>query len=216
MRMKVSATAFGVAFAASVFTMATPADELSLDAAKTSAARGDMAALVSYAEALRDGWAWGLLYVEGMRLVDLRTQYSQAAEEKEPLMKHIRCVQGLSSQDLVTKALKMNPSTPGASSKVDTFHAAVGTTISTLCPSPSLEIQSAQHPVMNAWVLVVGTLVQGGGGTHVEVIPQATTNGHAFPTLNSCQVKLLEWEHKMSADGVNKNWYVLSCVNVFK
>jgi hypothetical protein len=69
---------------------------------------------------------------------------------------------------------------------------------------------------MNAWILVLATLVQGGGGSHVEVIAQATTNGHAFPTLNSCQVSLLDWEHKMTADDMNKNSYAFSCIKVFK
>lgn len=50
----------------------------------------------------------------------------------------------------------------------------------------------------------------------MEVIAQATTNGYAFPTLNSCQVSLLDWEHKMAARGINKNWYALSCIKVFK
>jgi hypothetical protein len=50
----------------------------------------------------------------------------------------------------------------------------------------------------------------------VEVSAQATMNGHAFPTLNSCQVSLLDWEHKMTADGMNKNSYAFSCIKVFK
>lgn len=69
---------------------------------------------------------------------------------------------------------------------------------------------------MNAWILVLAVQVQGGGGSHVEVSAQATTNGYAFATLEACQVSLLDWEHKMAADGVNKNWYALSCIKVFK
>lgn len=69
---------------------------------------------------------------------------------------------------------------------------------------------------MQAWILVLATLVQGAGGPHVEVDAQATSNGNAFPTLNACQVSLLDWEHKMAAAGMNKNWYRLKCMKVFK
>jgi hypothetical protein len=216
-RMKVLRIATAMVFlVASVFTTATPAVELSLDAARASAAKGDTAVLASYAAALRDGWFWGIGMIAGNQLVDPRT-YSADAAEKEPLMQQMRCVQKLKPQDLVTKALNMNPSRPDLPSKVDTFSRALTLTIADLCPSPSLEInKSEQHPVMKAWILVIATQVQGGGGNHVELIAQATTNGHAFPTLDACQVSLLDWEHKMSADGINKNSYALSCIKTFK
>jgi hypothetical protein len=189
----------------------TPAGELSLDAARASAAKGDTANLVSYAGALRDGWFWAIGMIDGNQLVDPRTP-SEATAEKEPLRLQMRCVQKLKPKDLVTKALNTDPS-----SKIDTFSQALTSTIADLCPAPSLEIKSEHHPVVaNAWILVVGAQVHAGGGTHVELIAQATTNGHAFPTLNACQVSLLDWEHKMSVDGLNKNAYALSCIKAFK
>jgi hypothetical protein len=128
---------------ASVFSMSSRAEDLSLEAAKTAAAKGDTAMLVRYAEAVRYGWTNGLLYIDAMTLVDPRT-YSPATTEKEPLRKHIRCVQRLTSADLVAKALSLNPSQPDMSSKVDTFSLALGITISRLCPPPSLVIKSGQ------------------------------------------------------------------------
>jgi hypothetical protein len=206
---KVFVMAIGAALAAT----ATPADDFSLDAARASAAKEGTAMLVSYAGALRDGWAWGIGMIDANQLVDPRA-HSEATAEKEPIRQQMRCIQRLKPEDLVTKALNMHPSRP--SSKVDTFYQALTMTIADLCPSPSLEIKSERHPVMKAWILVLATQVQGGGGSHVELIAQATTNGHAFPTLDACQVSLLGWEHKMSGEGVNKNWYALSCIQAFK
>jgi hypothetical protein len=206
-RMKFLAMAIGAALAA----MATPADELSLNAAQASAAKGDTAMLVSYAGVMRDGWFWGIAMLDASQLVDPQT-FSEATAEKEPLRQQMRCVQKLKPQDLVKKALNSDPS-----SKVDTFSQALNSTIADLCPSPSLEIRSERHPVvMNAWILVLASQVQGGGGSHVELIAQETTNGHAFPTLNACQVGLLGWEHKMAAEGINRNSYALSCIKAFK
>jgi hypothetical protein len=61
---------------------------------------------------------------------------------------------------------------------------------------------------MHAWMLVSATLVAGGGTSHVEV--DAVT----FPTLNACQVKLLDMEHWSAAQNINKNWYPLKCIEV--
>jgi hypothetical protein len=113
---------------------------LSLDAAKTAAANGGTVALVSYADNLQFGWIYGLLYIEAHRLVDRRI--SPGDQEKEPLMMHIRCVQGLKPQDLVTKALGMNPSRPDLGINVDLFANALTIVIADLCPPPSIEFKS--------------------------------------------------------------------------
>jgi hypothetical protein len=142
---RVGAATAAAFLVASLFTMSAPAEgDLSLEAAKTAAAKGDTAMLIKYAEGLRSGWSSSLLYIEAMSLVDPRIPYSPAEAEREPLRKHIRCVQKLTSADLVAKALSMNPSQPDMTPKVDTFSQALGIAISHLCPPPSLEIKRQQ------------------------------------------------------------------------
>jgi hypothetical protein len=126
-----------------VFATLAPAEELSLEAAKAAAAKGDTAMLIRYADAMRNGWAWGLLYIEAMELVDART-YSKANAEKKPLRKYIRCVQALRPEEIVPKALNIDAAKLDLNSPVETFYAAVGFTIGKLCPAPSLEIKSQQ------------------------------------------------------------------------
>jgi hypothetical protein len=185
------------------------ADVLSLDAARAMAEKGDMATLMQDAEILRFGWVSAIVREDIMQLVDTRAPPAQYNSDKNPLTRHSKCVARTDLRDLVTRALAADQSK--SDPLANTFPGALSIAISNLCPFPSLEINP---PSQQAWILVLA--LEGAGGSHLELGAQATTNGHAFLTLASCQATQAEREHNMTAQGIPVSAYGISCIQVFK